>query len=88
MSFIGALPITVLADFFGTQNLASSLGLRAALMGVVVLSTPVLIGVIVDYTDSYYVPFYASTTLAIVASVMVSLTQRLHSRAQHNPNAE
>ncbi|XP_018673439.3 monocarboxylate transporter 4-like [Ciona intestinalis] len=72
----GALPITLLAELFGSENLATSLGLRSMFVGVFSLATPPLVGMIVDATGSYVYPFYVSTALAFLSSSMFYLVFR------------
>ena len=82
MGFSGALPVTVLADFFGREKLISSLGLRFFAMGVFSLVTPPLVGAIVDAaTDSKFsYPFYISSGLSILSCSFLALVKYLRLR--------
>nr|XP_039263763.1 LOW QUALITY PROTEIN: monocarboxylate transporter 12-B-like [Styela clava] len=80
----GALAVTILSDLFGTEKLVSSLGLRAVVVGIFIIATPPLIGIIVDLTGSYDIPFYASSMLSLVSAFLVAFLQIITPNEKQN----
>jgi len=69
----GALPLTVLAELYGPEKLATSLGLRSLSMGAFTLAVPSLIGCYVEQTKNYSIPFFASGGVGFVAGLFFLL---------------
>ena len=85
LGFCGSLPVTVLADFFGSKLLASSIGIRYFTIGIFCLLTPPLAAVFVendsenssDY-NKYRTPFYMSAACSFIACFILFFTRFLH----------
>lgn len=69
----GALPITVLSDLFGPEKLPSSLGIRYFVAGAFSMAAPPLVGIAVDNTSSFSIPFFTSSVLSCAAGVVFVL---------------
>ena len=98
---VGSLPVTVLAEMFGSENLASSLGLRYFVLGVFSMSFPPLVGAFVDASSShggaaadgegaarvFRLPFYCCAAWTFVAFLLLVLVQWLERRRRRRVKA-
>jgi len=73
IGFNGALPLTVLAELYGPEKLATSLGLRSVSMGAFTMALSSLVGYYVEQTKNYSIPFFASTGAALSAGLFFLL---------------
>ena len=78
----GNLPVTLLADLFGTQNLMSSIGFRSFTIGVFSLVAPPFAALFVDIEkgnsldyNSYRTPFYISSICSTVSCVLLYVSR-------------
>ena len=89
LGFCGSLPVTVLADFFGSELLGSSIGIRFFVIGIFSLVTPPLAAVFVENDggsghNKYRTPFYMSSACCCIAWIILFLTRCLHSRSSND----
>ncbi len=94
VGFAGSLPVTVLADLFGADGLASSIGIRYFVIGFFSLVVPPLASLCVDQlpmttaeNDLYRMPFYFSAGFAFVSFSLLMLTRFLVKRARRREPA-
>lgn len=87
-----ALPVTVLTDLFGKDNLAVTQGLRCFMSGIGFIVYPLAIGSIVDVTGSYRVCAIAGAILSWMSAILTAVTyigikngkKRKHKREKDN----
>ena len=89
LGFCGSLPVTVLADFFGSELLGSSIGIRFFVIGIFTLVSPPLAAVFVENDggsgyNKYRTPFYMSAACSCAAWVILFSTRFLHRRSSNN----
>lgn len=83
-----ALPVTVLTDLFGANNLAVTQGLRCFMSGVGFIVYPLTIGSIIDVTGSYRVCAFAGAILSWTSAFLtvityVAIKKKTHSKRDH-----
>nr|XP_039256881.1 monocarboxylate transporter 2-like isoform X1 [Styela clava] len=67
----------VLADMFGTKQLAGAFGYRSLASGIMFLGIPPSIGYFIDMTGTYKVAQYFTGTMTLLAGILTILSQAM-----------
>jgi MFS transporter, OFA family, oxalate/formate antiporter len=64
------------ADYFGLRNLGVNYGIVFTGFGVAGIAGPLMGGLVVDFTGSYYISYLISSVMLIAAAILVRNVKR------------